>query len=441
MIKHERLLRVAIVGSGPAAFFCADYLLRLSQPCEVCMIEQRPTPFGLVRDAVAPDRMNIRSVSQSFERIAEHAGFSWFGNVRVGRDVTVSEMQRYFDAVIIATGASTPRRLDIQGEELSQYYSASAFAGWYNGSLDHAALHPDLSQPAAVIIGAGNAALDVARLLTTPPESLAASDISSTALRVLRESNISDVHVVARRGPLEARFHPDELHHLAAIPECRVVMHTSLNDSNAELSPGCQQLLEAYQRLVQTQQDKIMAKRRIHLHFNLTPFAILGDDAVEGVLFLDASETPVHIACGLAIAGIGHYGVGVESVPYDPERGVVPNSQGRVLDAATTMPGIYTAGWVKRGAHGVIGANKPCCRETVQSIMDDRDQLLSETREDSAGFVTLLKERGIRYLTYRDWQQIDAAEKQQGIQQQKARERFHSTETMLSLLTTKSAGQ
>ncbi|HDP34390.1 MAG TPA: hypothetical protein ENN29_04695 [Candidatus Hydrogenedentes bacterium] len=435
MTENTRTLRVGIVGSGPAGFYCADYLLRLARPCEVFMFEQRPVPFGLVRDGVAPDRMNIKNVTRTFDRIAREDGFSWFGNVHVGQDVSVKELLDSLDAVILATGAATPRRLDIQGEDIAGSYSACDFAGWYNGGLAGRPIEPDLSQPSAVVIGAGNAALDAARILATPPNLLENTDIAGRALEALSRSAIRDIHIVARRGPLQARFSPDELEHLAAIPDCSVHMHDDLNAQ--DISEENRRLAEAYQKIQKTYSEESETPRRIHLHFQLTPFAILGTTCVTGVLFLNLANTLVHIPCGIALAGIGHVAGGIEKLPYDTAKGVIPNIKGRVQDGNAPMPGVYVAGWVKRGANGVIGTNKPCCRETVQCILEDRESLISKDNHPTKSVAALLAESNTRFITYEDWQKIDALEQRRGAIKGKPREKIGKAGEIFALLGVK----
>ena len=211
MLKEPETLRVAIIGSGPAGFFCADYLLRLAKPCSITMFERWPWPFGLVRDAVAPDKPNIRAAANAFTRTALSQGFSFCGNIAIGRDIPLDALQRYYHGIIIASGASAPRPLPIQGASLQGCESAVTFAGWYNGRPDCATLRPNLDCLSAVIIGTGNAAIDVARMLAMPPEALKHTDIPSSALQRLVASKVTDIHIVGRRGPMEVRFAPQEL--------------------------------------------------------------------------------------------------------------------------------------------------------------------------------------------------------------------------------------
>lgn len=428
--KKSAPLRVALVGSGPGGFFCADYLLRLAQPCSVGMFEQYPSPYGLIRGAVAPDHPNIRLAVRAFEKIAEHDQFIYYGNVRVGRDISVTELRRYFDAIIVATGAPESKRLGIEGEHLSGCHAAVSLAGWSNARPDCAPIQPDLATPSAVVIGAGNAALDMVRLLATPPEHLAQTDISSAALETLRGSHVRDIHLVARRGPLDAQYSAQELSLLGEIPDCAVYIHAP----GEERSHPKHALAAVYEKLHDRTPGCADVLRCIHLHFYRTPQIILGDTRVEGVVFSNPENKLIHIPCGIVVKSIGNFGLRLEGFPFDEERGIIPNKQGRVVQGDEKLPGVYVAGWIKRGAIGVLGANKPDCRETVQCIMDDRERICTPGKPTEKELMTALESRNIRVVSFADWKKIDAAERRMGVERGKLRERFASVADMLSFL-------
>lgn len=435
MNASSPVLDIAIVGSGPSGFFCAEYLLRPALPCRVHMFERWPAPYGLVRGAVAPDHMHIRRVNRTFERIAAKDGFLFYGNVNIGHDIRIAELKQHFHAVLVTTGAQLSRPLDTPGAALPGCYGAADLAGWYNGRPDCAAMRPDLSGHAAVIVGAGNVALDMARMLAWPPEILAPTDISSAALAQLSGNTIRDLHIVARRDPLETRFTPHELVLLKKIPGCAVIIHSDTDLSNT--LPASEEetlLLDAYARLAAQSEGAAEARRRIHLHFNLRPEAVLGDTRVSGMLFRGRREALVHIPCEMVIAAIGQRGEAIDGLPFNLETGTIPHMDGRVLRDGRPMPGFYVAGWIKRGAVGVIGTNKPDCRRTVQSILDDRETLASSgtARADAIG--ALLKTRGVRSVSFKEWLIIDAAEKRRGEAAGKAREPYVSVKNMLSIL-------
>ncbi len=431
MISNSIPLRVAIVGSGPAAFFCADYLLRLARPCTVALFERRPYPFGLVRDAVAPDKPNIRAAATAFARTAQCPGFSFWGNICVGKDISLDDLRKRYHAVIIAAGASRPRRLDIQGSGLSGCEDAVAFAGWYNGCLDDVDLCPDLSGSSAVIIGVGNAALDAARILASPASVLERTDISSAAMEVLRECRVSDIHIVARRGPYQVRFAPQELELLAKVPGCRVVLHASPEQLEPpDLNAATGRMRKAYDTTATAQGGE----RCVHLHFNMTPVAVMGAGNVTGVLFETQEEEYLHISCGMLINSTGQAGCPVAGLPFDAVSNRIPNLSGRVMEGETVIPGVYTAGAVKRGANSVIGANKPDCLETVQCILADRSELTRAGLQDDSDLPDLLKHRGVRVVTFQDWMLLDVLERGRGTLRGKPRDRYLSLEMMFEAL-------
>lgn len=424
-------LRIAVIGSGPSGFFCADYLLRLARPCTVAMFERWPWPFGLVRDAVAPDKPKMRAATTAFTRTALSKGFSFWGNIAVGKDVTLEELRRCYHAVVITTGASRPRSLGIQGCALPGCLDAVTLAGWYNGRPDCASLAPGFDCPSVVVIGAGNAALDIARILGASPEALARTDISTAALSVLEQSQVTDIHVVARRGPYNVRFSPLEVEELARIPGCTVHVHAEETDlEGTGDDPSYVRMRQAYLTVGMARG----AERRIHLHFNLTPAAILGDERVSGVLFEGQDMEPVHIPCGLVVVSIGQTANSLPGLPFDPDLQGVPSVSGRIQEEGITVPGMYTAGGVKRGANLAIGANKPDCLETVRSIIEDRTSLETGVLLDEGELRLLLEQRQVRVVTFEDWQKIDEIERLRGQSKGKPRDRFVLLEDLFQAL-------
>jgi len=414
-------LRVAVIGSGPSGFFCADYLLRLAKPCTVALYERWPWPFGLVRDAVAPDKPKIRAAMTAFTRTALSHGCSFRGNVTVGRDVSLEELGRHYHAVIIAAGAPRPRPLEIQGGTLPGCVNAIDLAGWYNGRPDCVSLAPDLDCASVVIIGAGNAAMDMARMLAAPPEYLAHTDIASNALVALAASGVRDIHLVARRGPYDVRFAPVELEELARIPGCTVEIHADFSElENAGDDPARKRLLKAYHAAGKHHGGE----RRIHLHYHLAPTAVLGGKKVSGVLFEDRDQTPVHIPCGLAVVSIGQTGAPFPGLPFDEVSRSIPELAGRIQGAGGALSGMYIAGGGKRGANTNIGANKPDCLETVRSLIEDRPLLESGPLHEEGELLNLLADRGVRVVTFDDWQHIDEMERLRGRDKGKLRDRF-----------------
>ena len=370
----ERPIRVAVVGSGPAGFYAAGALLASGDPpAEVDLVDRLPTPWGLVRLGVAPDHPNIKAVSKAFEKIASQPGFRFFGNVEVGEHVTHDELAAGYDAVVYALGAQTDRRLGIPGEDLPGSWPATAFVAWYNGHPDFQGLSFDLSHERAVVIGNGNVALDIARMLALTPEELAPTDTTDAAIEAINAAGISEILVVGRRGPVQAAWTPVEVGELGELAGADILV----DPADMELDPASASELEAAPPTVKRNIEHLRTyatrapegkPRRIVLRFFASPVAILGDEQVEAIELVrnelvegravptDTTET---VECGIVFRSVGYRGVGLSGVPFDEGSGTVPNDRGRVLDAAgRPVAGLYCAGWIKRGPSGVIGTNK-----------------------------------------------------------------------------------
>lgn len=354
-------LRVAIVGSGPAAMYAAEEVLTIPG-AQVDVYERLATPYGLVRSGVAPDHRRTRRVSRQLDHIRAHPGLTLHLGVEVGRDVTHDELLATHHAVIHAVGAATDRRLDLRGAELPGVLSATELVAWYNGHPDHATRTLDLSHPRAVIVGNGNVALDVARILTTDPELLAGSEIAPAALEALRASAVEEVVVVARRGPEHAAFTLPELIGLQGTPGVAV-------GARAEELAGAPDG-DAKVELLRGLSAPSTSGRRITLRFGLTPTRVRGTDGVEAVEFTGAAGAET-IPAGLLLGSIGYRGVPVPALPFDPATATVPNERGRVMEPAGAQPGAYVVGWIKRGPSGFIGTNKACSQETVAALVED----------------------------------------------------------------------
>ncbi|WP_026343225.1 FAD-dependent oxidoreductase [Nocardia sp. BMG111209] len=375
-------LRVAIVGSGPSAMYAADELL--TQPgVAVTVLERLPVPYGLARHGVAPDHARTRQVSRLFDVIAAQPGFGSYLNLTVGEDISQADLLRHFHAVIYAAGAATDRKLGIPGEGLPGSTSATEFVAWYNGHPDHARQRFDLSQRRVVIVGNGNVALDVARILTVDPESLAATDISPVALDALRHSAVEEVVVVGRRGPAESAFTVPEFVGLLGA-DVDIVVEGEV----PEPVPGQPQRVEQKLRLLRGLADRpVSGRRRIVFRYLSAPVALHGAQQVTGIelarteLVPDADGTVRAVATaateivetGLVLASVGYRGVPLPDLPFDDRAGVLPNRDGRVLDAVggNVLPGTYVTGWLKRGPTGFIGTNKSCAQQTVRQLVDD----------------------------------------------------------------------
>ncbi len=446
----DRPLRVAIIGSGPAGFYTAEPLLKPHVHCTVDMFERLPVPFGLVRGGVAPDHPKIRGAVRAFEKLAENPRFSFLGNATVGRDISLEELHRFYDAIVLATGAGADRPMGIPGEDLPGCHSAFSFVGWYNAHPDFTDCTFDLSQETAVIVGAGNVALDAARILLSPVDQLRNTDIARQALDALAESRVREVHIVARRGPVQAKFALAELKEMGCIPGCTPVAYHEdilLDENSAQEmdSPDTQRMMD----ILREYALPVYAGtgRRVVFQFLLGPHAVRGTDRVQSVTFEkkrlvgppfrqqgQGTGELVEIPCGLVFRSIGYHGVPIPGLPFREAEGIIPNTLGRVEQNGRVLPGIYTAGWIKRGPSGQIGTNKPDGHETAKAILADSALLKPCPEPDTQPLRALLGARDVRVVSFNDWRRIDAAEKARGVPFGKPRERFSSVADMLSVI-------
>jgi ferredoxin--NADP+ reductase len=426
----ERPLRVAIVGSGPSGFYAAGQLLSdKERTVEVDLYDRLPTPWGLVRGGVAPDHPKIKSVSRVYEKIARKPGFRFYGNVELGRDVSHEDLAGWYDAVLYAVGTASDRRSGIPGEDLIGSWSATEFVGWYNGHPDFRDLEFDLSGERAIVVGNGNVAVDVARMLTLTEDELKVTDIADHAMEALIASNISEIVVLGRRGPEQAAFTNPELLELGVMGDADVVVDPAdleiaedvREESLDQTARKNVEILHEY-----AQKPAQGRSKRIVLRFLTSPVEILGDGKVEqvrvvrnelhrgedGRLSARATGTEELLDCSLVFRAIGYTGVPLPGLPFDDRRGTIPNEAGRV----TGVPATYVAGWIKRGPSGVIGTNKKCATDTVASLLADVESGALEARElPSADEVDAeLRARRPDLVDYEGWEQIDAAEKGAG---------------------------
>ncbi len=442
-------MRVVIIGSGPSGFYAADALLKSDLNVQVAMLEKLPVPYGLVRFGVAPDHSKIRNVINIYEKVAADGQFSYWGNVTVGNDITTEELREHFDALIFAFGAATDRRLGIPGEELQRSYTATSFCAWYNGHPDFRDLDFDLSHEVAVVIGQGNVAMDVARILAMPADRLATTDMAGHAIEILRQSQVREVHIVGRRGPAQAKFTPKEIGELGEIDDCDVI----IDPQDLALSEADQAELEMPENKAHARNYQIMkeyaqrgdtgAQRKIVLRFLLSPVELCGKDAVEQVVFqqnqlvgepghqrAEGTGDTVTMDCSLFFRSVGYRGVRLPGVPFDDKRSVIPNDHGRVKGA----DGMYCTGWIKRGASGLIGTNKADSQETVTQLLADVGDLTPATQREDQQLADRLAERGVRVVNFADWKKIDDAEIARGQALGKPRENFTTVQEMLAVL-------
>ena len=451
-------LRVAIVGSGPAGFYAAEHLLRSEDhDFEVDMFDRLPTPFGLVRAGVAPDHPKIKSVIRVYEKTAARDGFRFFGNVEVGEEITIAELAERYNAVIYAYGAPTDRHLGIPGEDLPGSHAATEFVAWYNAHPDFADREFDLSCERAVVIGNGNVATDVGRMLGLTREELEGTDTAEHAIEALGSSNIKEILVLGRRGPAQAAFTNPELRELGEMTDADI----DVDPAEVELDPLSREYLESDEADITTRKNvEIFTEfaqrqpegksRRIVLRFLRSPVAIQGDGKVERIVIArnelyrddsgairprDTGERET-IDCGIVFRSIGYKGIGLEGVPFDERRGVIPNEGGRVMDPETGQPaaGHYAVGWIKRGPSGVIGTNKKDAQETVDNLVADAaaGRLRAPAgAADREGVVHLLSERAPDHVTFAGWQSIDVAEQDRGKPLGRPRVKYVRVEEML----------
>jgi ferredoxin--NADP+ reductase len=454
---ERRRLRIAIIGSGPAGFYAAESLLRSESPAaSVDMFERLPAPFGLVRFGVAPDHQKIKRAAAAFERTAAHERFRFFGNVEVGRDLTLSELRAHYDQVLVAIGAATARGLGIPGEDLAGSHAATSFVGWYNGHPDHRQDRYDLSTQRAVVVGVGNVALDVSRILVRSADELARTDIAPYAIEALRSSRIREVVVLGRRGPAQAAFDAVEIKDIAELADVQVTLEPRgiLDEpwsENAEASSATRHAIAELQRIVA--EPKRDTSRRVVLRFLATPVELIGERGIVSGIRIErnvldstggevrARGTGVYemISAGLVLRAIGYRGVALPGVPFDERRGVVPNREGRVVDGEGALqPGLYVTGWIKRGPSGLIGANKPDAHETVAHMLSDA--AAGPIRHPTPDIEPLLAARQVRVVTFQDWRRLDELERAAGERLGKVREKFCSVDEMLRALTREEHG-
>lgn len=426
-------LAVAIVGSGPAGCYAAAELSQIAG-VRVSLFDRLPTPFGLVRAGVAPDHAATKKIVDQFGVTLKRPNVDCFFNVDVGRDISVDELLQYHHAVIWAGGATDDRRLGIPGEDLIGCESARQFVGWYNGHPDHADKEVDLSSENVVVIGNGNVALDVARILTQPPTELDETDIAEHAIEQLRGSAVSRVSITARRGPQFAAFTVGELIGLERTAD---VVILAVKDEVDEASDTCshsEELLAA--AALRTAPD---AGKSVSFRFGLTPQRILGTDRVEGVEFVRNDGEVEVIDASLVIRAIGYQGVPVDGLPFDPVTHTLPHESGRVMDPATgsSLTGIYCSGWIKRGATGVIGTNRTDAAETVDAMLFDHSRGRLDSPEAGVDeCARLVRERQPDVVDRAAWDRIDKAERAAGKSAGRTRLKLVTIPTMLAASNT-----
>lgn len=451
----DRPVRVAVVGAGPAGFYAAGALVgQEDPPTSVDIFDRLPAPYGLVRYGVAPDHENIRNVLRIYRKTLDHERVRFFGNVEYGSDLSHADLLELYDYVVFSTGAPTDRSLGIPGEDLKGSLSATAFVAWYNGHPDFVDLDVKLDMETVVVVGVGNVAIDVARMMARSVDELATTDIADYALEVFAASRVRDIYVLGRRGPAQAKFTNPEIKEFGKLEDADaiVIPEELVLDPLSEASLGddrtARKNMEILQDLVSI--GNTGKKKRVHFRFLVSPVEIVGDESVRAVRiernelqatdsgYLNAQGTGRFetIEAGMILRSVGYRGLPLPELPYDKRRGTVPNDRGRIIDPETGQPveRSYVAGWAKRGPTGVIGTNKADAVETIACLLEDareEGRWLAEGPKPS-DVDRLLASRGIQCVSRDDWRRIETIEEERGAKEGRPRVKFVGAEEMLA---------
>lgn len=451
-------LRVAIIGAGPTGFYTAEHFLKQNGlTVEIDLFDRLPTPFGLVRFGVAPDHQKIKTVTKAFDRIAQHPKLRFFGHVEFGRHITLEEILDHYHQIVYTTGAQTDRQMNIRGEDLAGSHAATEFVAWYNGHPDYRDCRFDLSGERVVVVGMGNVAVDVARILCRTAAELAQTDMADYAVETLANSKVKEVYILGRRGPAQAAFTTPEAKELGELAGADVMALPA----EVELDPLSRQALERSQdraalKKVELLQEyalrQLTNRRRLTIRFLISPVEILGNGRVEGVRMVKnelyateagtlrprATDVFEEMPANLLFRSVGYQGVPLPGVPFHQKWGVILNEKGRVIDPASQQPvvGQYTAGWIKRGPSGVIGTNKPDAVETVTCMLEDlaKGITLTPVHPEAAAVEQLVRQRQPHFFSYQDWLRLDELELARGREVGRPRVKFTCVKEMLAAL-------
>ena len=448
MAEH---FNVAVIGAGPAGIYASDILSKSDLDVSIDLFERLPAPYGLVRYGVAPDHPRIKAIIDALYNTLKRGDIRFFGNVTIGEDITLDELREYYDAIIIATGANADAALDIPGIDLPESYGAADFVSWYDGHPDYPRTWP-LEAKEVAVLGVGNVALDVARILAKHVEDLMVTDIPENVARGLAENPATDVHVFGRRGPAQVKFTPMELRELGHVPDVDIIVdpedfdYDDASQAAIEESKMTKQVVDQLTDWVFQDEEDLTASRRIHIHMLQQPVEILGDEHVKGIRmertalqgdgtvkgtgeFIDYPVQAVYRAVGYASSPI-------PGAPFDEVRRVVPHEGGRVMDGDDVVTGLYATGWIKRGPVGLIGSTKSDAKETIDNLVADAREgklAASGAANGGEGALALLDERSVRYTTWNGWELLEDFEKALGADEGRERIKVVERETMTAV--------
>jgi len=456
MVDERDAARIAVIGSGPAGIYAAQ---ALTDPAartnvQVDVYERLPVPYGLVRYGVAPDHPKIKSIIKQLRKVMERPDVRFLGNVRLGRDVTLAELRAYYDAIVVASGASADRALSVPGEDLPGSISATEFVSWYSGHPDAVIDGIAVTATSVAVIGAGNVALDVARMLLTSVDRLRVTDVPEHVLTELTSSPVRDVYILARRGVAQAKFSSKELHEICELPDVDVLIRPqdlqldepTQNELNGD--PARHHAVDVLRSFAQREPQG--RSKRLHFQFMLRPHAVTGTDRVDG---LDAEHTAFdntgrligtgqieRLPVQLVVRSVGYRGLPTDGLPFDAAAGIIPHRHGAVFSDGRLVPGMYVAGWIKHGANGLIATNRKDAADTVATLFADLPTLPPAPHRDTAELLDVLRSRGVDVVDWAGWRQIDAAEIVKGQPIGRSRVKIHEWAELLAVGTSVPSG-
>lgn len=447
----SRPLQVAVIGAGPAGIYASDILSKSDVDVQIDLYEKLPAPYGLVRYGVAPDHPRIKAIITALYNVLQRGDIRLVGNVEIGKDITFEELHEHYDAIIISTGADKDRPFDIPGADLPEVYGAADFVAWYDGHPDYPREWP-LEAKEIAVLGVGNVALDVARILAKHPDDLMVTEIPQNVEDGLRKSPVTDVHVFGRRGPAQLKFTPMELRELGHVPDVDIIVYPEDfeydegSEKAMDESKMTRQVVEQLTNYAFQDEEDLTASRRIHIHMLQAPVEVLGDGKVEGIrmerMQLQGDESVkgtgeyVDYPVQAVYRAVGYFSSPIDGAPFDPAKGIVPNIAGRVTDNGEIVNGMYATGWIKRGPVGLIGSTKSDAQETIGNLVEDYNAGKLHATTENVGWdatKAVLDERGVRYTDWEGWTRLEDFEKSLGERVGRERIKVVERETMTAV--------